>query len=253
MIPRMPLRPFIAGCAIVLLLPGASLAEPAKSKGADDVLITSRTDKADGTTAMTVGRRLPTEWDSKIGVDLGVDASATTTPTPEAHLDGSWRQDRSSGAGWASLTVPTNRLGIDKATVEARVDPAQDQGKLTTTLSKSVAVGTSTRITVRHGYEVSESLANPGLGTTLSGANPVASVSPSSGAATRNSVSLDIVPTATTLSAGAKLSTTEDRWLRSLEAEQKLFGSPFSITGAVSERTDGAFDGSLKAGFKRAW
>jgi hypothetical protein len=55
------------------------------------------------------------------------------------------------------------------------------------------------------------------------------------------------------LSAGARLSSAEDRWLRSLSAEQKLFGGPLNVTGTVSERVDGAYDGSVKAGFKRAW
>ena len=34
-------------------------------------------------------------------------------------------------------------------------------------------------------------------------------------------------------------------------AEQKLFGGPVSITGAISETAAGAHDKSLKAGLKR--
>ena len=49
------------------------------------------------------------------------------------------------------------------------------------------------------------------------------------------------------------LSTGEDKWLRTLSAEQKLLGGPLSVTGAVSETGAGDTAKSLKAGFKRTW
>jgi len=49
------------------------------------------------------------------------------------------------------------------------------------------------------------------------------------------------------------LSSTEEKWLRTLSAEQKLFGGPFSVTGTVSETASGEASKSLKAGFKRSW
>jgi hypothetical protein len=244
----------VTGCALVMLLSGAAAAEPAKSKSriGDDAgtLITRRTDKPDGTTALTIGRRLPTEWETQIGVDVGLDSSPVS-PTVESRLDGSWQQDRSSGAGWASITVPTAPLGWDKAAIEARVDPTQDQGKVSTTLSKSIPLGSTTRLNVKNGYAVTEPIPNP-VGSSLAAPNGSAT-SPSSAVATENTVSLHILPMATTLSAGATLSSSEDRWLRSIGAEQKLFGGPVSVTGTLSERADGAVDGSLKAGFKRQW
>jgi hypothetical protein len=42
-------------------------------------------------------------------------------------------------------------------------------------------------------------------------------------------------------------------WLRTLSAEQKLFGGPFSVTGSVSETGTGDLSKSLKASFERTW
>lgn len=248
----------VSTSAVVAVLTGAALAEPDKTKldTSEAALVTSRTDKPDGTTAMTFGRRLPLDWDTKVGVDVDLAAPLSTTSSPESHLDGPWTRDRSTGAGWASIAMPAP-AGWDKAALEARVDPAQDQGRVTTRLSKSLPLGSGGRVTVKNGYSVTEAIPNPVTGTTLSTpytpplAKPATTASTT--VATDHAVSLDILPSATTLSVGAKLSTADDRWLRSLSAEQKLFGGPLSVTGTVSERVDGAYDGSVKAGFKRAW
>jgi hypothetical protein len=244
-------------CALALSWSGAASSESSRPKfragDVADAIVTNRTDNPDGTTALTIGRRLPTEWDTKVGVDVGLDSlstTPTTTPSVESRLDGSWQQDRSSGAGWASLTMPAAPLGWDKAAFEARVDPTQDQGKVSTTLTKTIPLGATTRLKVKNGYAVTETMSNPLAGSTLATANETTQTS---AVATENSVSLDILPLATTLSAGAALSSTDERWLHSLAAEQKLFGGPVSVTGSVSERADGNLDGSLKAGFKRKW
>ena len=50
---------------------------------------------------------------------------------------------------------------FDKATVDARVDPNADQGRLSTSLSRSVPIGGGMSITVQNGYAVTQSLANP--------------------------------------------------------------------------------------------
>jgi hypothetical protein len=46
---------------------------------------------------------------------------------------------------------------------------------------------------------------------------------------------------------------TDDKLLRSLSAEQKLFDTPLRITGSISERPDGDPDKSIKAGFRHTW
>ena len=56
-----------------------------------------------------------------------------------------------------------------------------------------------------------------------------------------------------TMSLGANISSTDEKWLPSLSAEQKLFGGPFSVTGSMSETPTGETSKSLTAGFKRQW
>ena len=68
-----------------------------------------------------------------------------------------------------------------------------------------------------------------------------------------HAVRFTFLPLDTTLSIGATGSSAEDGWRRSLSAEQRLFGGPVSITGAVSETAAGELNRSLKAGFKRSW
>jgi hypothetical protein len=68
-----------------------------------------------------------------------------------------------------------------------------------------------------------------------------------------HAVRFTFLPLHTSLSVGATGSTAEDGWRRSLSAEQRLFGGPVSITGAVSETATGELNRSLKAGFKRSW
>jgi hypothetical protein len=55
------------------------------------------------------------------------------------------------------------------------------------------------------------------------------------------------------VSLGADVSSTDDKWLRALSAEQKLFGGPFSVTGSMSETAGGDISKSLRAGFKHSW
>lgn len=75
--------------------------------------IGSRGEKADGSLSVSAGERLPTEWDTKVGVDVAA-------PAPSPHPLAS--QTRTAAAPAA--------LGLDKATIDARVDPNADQGRL---------------------------------------------------------------------------------------------------------------------------
>jgi hypothetical protein len=244
--------------AVLLVLTAPVWAGPGGSKpGTDDgtMLIGTRTDKPDGSTAMTVGRRLPTAWETKVGIDFGLAAPLTTTPAPEAYLNGWAQSDRSSGIAWANIALPATSFGLDKAALEARVDPAHDQGNLATTLSRSVPIGDAARLILQQGYTFSEMLANPAAADTPSAiaAGSGALPSPSHTVTSEGQVSLTFPSSAITFSAGAKMSSTDDKWLRTLSAEQKLFGGPMSLTGAISERATGETDKSVKAAVKYAW
>ncbi len=209
---------------------GARDARGAASSSPQPNPIGSRSEKADGSVSVSAGQRLPTEWESKVGVDI-----AAPGATPDAFAG----QTQERGAGWANVAVPAAPLGLDKATIDARVDPNADQGKLSTALSRSVPIGAGVSVTLQNGYAVTQSLANPGgIGTHVYSGD--------------GAVRLEL-PSATALSAGARMSSSDERLLPSVSAEQKLFGSPLSVTGTISQRPTGETDRSITAGFKKSW
>ena len=69
---------------------------------------------------------------------------------------------------------------------------------------------------------------------------------------TEQSARLGIADTGTSLIAGQTLSTADDKWLRRIGAEQKLFDG-VSISGSIGETPLGITNKSLTAGFKRSW
>jgi hypothetical protein len=199
----------------------------------------------DGSLAVTVGEKLPTTWESKVGIDFGVPPAPATTYQP-SQLPGQ-PSNPSRGAAWAKVTVPDPvPYAWDKASFDARLDPINDEGKLGATLARSLPIGSKFTVTLQNGY----SLTRP-----LTGAMPWTPPSKivASSWSTDNSVRLNILPSGTSLAAGATMSSTDAKWLPSLSAEQKLFGGPLSITGTASETATGAISKSITAGFKHTW
>jgi hypothetical protein len=208
-------------------------------------VIGSRSEKTDGSVSVSAGHRLPTDWVAKIGVDVGLAAPA---PIPDALRPG---QAQDHGTGWANVAVPAAPIGWDTATIDARVDPSADQGRLSTALTRAVPIGGGVSLKLQNGYSVTQTLANP------SGIPATPNASATAPAATHvfsgdGGVRLEL-PTATALSAGARLSSTDERLLPSVSAEQKLFDTPLSITGSISQRPTGETDRSITAGFRRTW
>ena len=75
---------------------------------------------------------------------------------------------------------------------------------------------------------------------------------PSRSYETDQSARLSITDTGTSITAGQTLSTTDDKWLRKVGAEQKLFDG-VTISGSIGETPSGAASKSLSASFKRSW
>ncbi len=217
-------------------------ANAALAKDPWDSVIGGRTDNPDGSSAITVGRKLPTEWETKVGADFNLAPPPSTDirpdqpPLPDPN-------DRSTGAAWANVTLssPAATLGWDKATVEGRIDPLHEQSKLGTTFSRSVPVGPNLSVTLEDGYAV----------TRASGAD----ASPNGAAQgweTGKAVRLKVAPAETTFSLSIRMSDADGRWLNAVGAQQKLFG-PVTVTGTVSETPNGELNRSITAGFKRSW
>ncbi|MDA9402366.1 hypothetical protein [Bradyrhizobium sp. CCBAU 45389] len=199
---------------------------------------------ANGSSAVTVKQSVFEFWDTRIGADMTVASEPRTMSellAQKAANGGSLPQ--SSGSAWATATAPGAGVIWDKTAVEARVDPGSEQSKIGASLTKSMPLSGDTQLTLQNGYSVNQqgTTAVPGIG----------------GHITRNyetdqSAKVTITDTGTSISAGQTLSTTDDKWLRKLGAEQKLFDN-VTVSGSVGETSQGAINKSVTAGFKKSW
>jgi hypothetical protein len=185
-------------------------------------------------------RPVASPWDSKVGIDYHKPSIPATNFQPEQLTAGAV-PDQSAGVAWATVTAPGfgSALGWDQTAIETRVDPTQEQTQLGTRLSRSVPVGEDVSVTLENGVSMSRSLPSGGA--------------QNHGWASSQALRFNVLPTDTIVSIGADISSTDDKWLRTLSAEQKLFGGPFSVTGSVSETPTGDMSKGLRAGFKRTW
>jgi hypothetical protein len=258
----MPLRRLgvVAGLAMMVCVHVAAADDGKKSAAAAGPTFSSRTENPDGSVALTIGRRLPTEWETKIGTDVHLAEPVSAVPS-ENLLRGA-KPDHSSGAIWGNVTMPgLPPLGFDKTMIEARVDAGKDEGKLGATLSRSMPFGDSLSVTLQNSYSVTHSLplgpsttgvAAPAL--PLATSTPVTATGVDSSAvwAAGESVRLNIAPSGTALSAGAASSTADEQWHHKLSLEQTLIG-PLKVTASIEDAGSAVSKQSIIAGFKRAW
>jgi hypothetical protein len=203
----------------------------------------SSKDTPNGSAALSVKQPLSPFWDARIGADITV-ARQPATPTASEllseRLANGGSQPQSSGTAWAAITAPGVGSIWDKTAIEARVDPAQEQSKLGTSLSKSLPLNEQYSLTLQNGYNLVQQ-----------GIVPVPGI-PGHHYETEQSAKLSIADTGTSFIAGQTLSSADDKWLRKIGAEQKLFGG-LSISGSIGETPLGTANKSLTAGFKHSW
>jgi hypothetical protein len=206
----------------------------------------SSKDRANGSAAVSVKQPVSTFWDARIGADMTV-VNRPQMLTGSDLLRQKYASDvapsQSSATAWAAITAPGAGPIWDKTAVEARFDPSQDQSKLGTSLSKSLPLGEQYSLTLQNGYNVVEQ-----------GIVPVPGIP---GRPLRNyqadqSAKLDLADSGTSFNAGQSLSSADDKWLRKIGAEQKLFGG-ISISGSIGETALGPTNKRLTAGFKQSW
>jgi hypothetical protein len=149
----------------------------------------------------------------------------------------------SSGDAWASATAPGVPYLWDKTGLDVSMDSRTERSKLGTTLSKSLPLWRDQfALTLENGYRLTQQtpllLANtPTTGRSLE---------------VERSAKLSVNQTGTSVFAGQTLSSSDDRWLSKVGAEQKLIGG-VSITGTLSETANGTTNKSVTAGFKKSW
>src|SRR6266536_4123985 len=150
---------------------------------------------------------------------------------------------QSSGTAWAAITAPGVASIWDKTSVEARVDPRSEQSKLGTSLSKSVPLSDQYSLTLQNGYNLIQQSIVPVPGIVSH---------PARNYETDQSAKLSIADTGTSFIAGQTLSTADDKWLRKIGAEQKLFDG-VTVSASVGETPQGLANKTFSAGFKRSW
>jgi hypothetical protein len=202
--------------------------------------------KGNGTSAVTVKQSLTPFWDTRIGADMTV-VNQSTNSTSADVLRQKFAPDaapsQSSGSAWAAATAPGVGSIWDRTSIEARVDPGSEQGKLGTSLTKSVPLSEQYSLTLQNGYNLIQQ-----------GIVPVPGIvsHPARTYETDQSAKLSITDTGTSIVAGRTLSSTDDRWLRKFGAEQKLFDG-VTVSGSIGETASGATNKSISAGFKKSW
>jgi hypothetical protein len=200
--------------------------------------------QANGSSAVSVKQSVSPFWNARIGADMTVTREPTTMSellAEKATNGGNLPQ--SGGTAWAAITAPGAGPVWDKTAVEARVDPNQDQSKFDSSISKQMPLGDQTSLTLSSGYNM-----------TQQGVVPVPGLvsRPERTYGTEQSAKVDLSETGTSFSAGQTLSTSDDKWLRRVGAEQKLFGG-ISVSGSIGETAQGITNKSISAGYKKSW
>jgi hypothetical protein len=207
--------------------------------------------------AVSVKQAVSPFWDTRVGADMTVARPPQTMSeilSEKAANGGNLARD--SGSAWAAITAPGVGSVWDKTSIEARVDPTQDQSKLGTSLSKSLPLGDQYSLTLQNGYNVIQQghSRQPCADCVNLSVPPIPGIAahPSRNYEVDRSAKLSITDTGTSLIAGQWLSSTDDKWLGKIGAEQKLFGG-VTISGSIGETVQGTANKSLSAGFKRSW
>jgi hypothetical protein len=212
-------------------------------KGSDE-MSWSGNGKPNGASAVSVKQSISPFWDTRIGADMTVAREPTTMSelVAEKAANGG-AVPQSSGSAWAAITAPGAGSIWDKTAIEARVDPAQEQSKLGTSISKSVPLSDQYSVTLQNGVNM-----------TQQGMVPLPGVAPRS---TRNyetdqSAKLNIQDSGTSIIAGQTMSSGDEKWLRKFGAEQRL-SDGVSVSGSIGETPQGTTSKSITAGFKKSW
>jgi hypothetical protein len=222
-----------------------ALSDPKARRAAQDGPASSWSaqDKANGAAALSVKQSMIPFWDTRVGADLTVARQQPASAAEALQQKITTGEQQSSGAAWAAMTAPGVGSIWDLTAIEARVDPSQESSRLGTSLSKSVTLDERTSLTLQNGSSVTQQGISPIPGITGHQARNYAM---------DQSARLSNADTGTSFIAGQTLSSSEDKWLRKIGAEQQLFGG-VSVSGSIGETPQGTANKSISAGFKRSW
>jgi len=232
--------------------PARALQEHALSEPGLDV---KGAGKPDGSSSVAVKQPLAIGTpgiDGSVGADVSLAAPPPNVAQPGKPLPGTVTSDKGDAAAWASVGLP------NLASVDARVDPTADQGKIGGKLSHAVPVGKDLSVTLEDSYTMTETFsaaAAPAPATTSSLAAPTAPATPPGAAQVfdnSKSVKFNVAPTGTTFGAGWTTASNDPVTHHTLSADQKLFG-PLHVTTSVTDVGQPTENKTITAGFKFNW
>jgi hypothetical protein len=231
--------------ASMLDLPSVKARAAAKGASSNDASWSSSA-RGNGAASISVKQSISPFWDTRIGADMTVVNPAPGTTSGDLlsqKISPNAPPENSSGSAWAAISAPGVGSIWDKTAVEARLDPGAEQGKLGTVITKSMPLSDGYSLTLQNGYNLIQQ-----------GFVPVPGVPahPSRNTETDQSAKLSIGDTGTRFTAGRTLSSSDDKWLGKVGAEQKLFDG-VTVSGSIGETASGATNKSISAGFKRSW
>src|SRR5262249_11386 len=158
--------PILRACFVAAALTAWSLADLARAQEADSAADEETTELPAGepldlTTpdlgntkprALSSFKPLAPAWQGQAGIDRRNPAFPAAEFQPGPLVD-SPLTDQSTGAAWAKVTVPgvDAPLGWDKTVIDTRVDPAQEESRLGTTLSRSMPMDENFSLTLQNG------------------------------------------------------------------------------------------------------
>lgn len=226
-------RARLAGAAIAMAL----VACPAMAEGG---VTFDRSIRKDGTSDFKVRAQLPSRWNSALGLDLGV--PGVVEPDEREVTVGPRRRQsgQPSTVAWGRVEIPgpAGPLGWTRTTIDARLDPIGEQGRVSGTMMRRWTIGDSLNASLSGRVTVIES----GIGQT-----PGATTWES-----ERSARIEFRPTGTALVARGNWSQTDPVLHGSLIAEQRLFrGARLSTT--VSEIETGDPVWRIGGELRRTW
>jgi len=204
----------------------------------------SRSDHPNGTSSVAVKSEVSPFLDTRVGANINVvkaPAASLADALSDRMLSGEAPKS-SSGTAWASITGPGVPRIWDKTAVDVSMDSGTDQGKVGTTLSRSLPLADNAySVTLQNAYRL-----------TQPAPTPLTSAQESRTLEIERSARFSVNGTATSVIAGQTLSSTDEKWLGKVGAEQKLFGD-ITVNATVSETARGPANKALTAGFKTNW
>jgi hypothetical protein len=209
----------------------------------------NRIDRPDGSASISMKQPLATEWDTKIGADLNPASTPSDTPGPPNPLPWTKTADQGSGAAWANVGLPN--IG----SIDARVDPTQDQGKVGATVGRSMPIGSKFAVTLQDTVSVIDTFSVASISSPVPmPTSPIMSATQPMPRVWGNEkmVKIELVPTGTTFAAGVATATNDPASHNKFSAEQKLYG-PLHVTTSVTDYGQATADRRISAGFKLNW